>query len=129
VFTPALDAWPGAGVYQLWIRLRRPVVLCVGSLGRVRFAAGTYVYTGRASRGLRARVLRHVRGGRRRHWHIDYLLASPAARVVDVVLASVDPDGECRVNMAAARNAAVVVPHFGASDCRSGCPTHLWRVG
>ncbi len=128
-FTPALDAWPDAGVYQLWIRLRRTVILRVGSLGHLRFAAGTYIYTGRAARGLRARVLRHVHGGRRRHWHIDYLLANPAARVVRVVLASAKPDDECRVNAATGCNAAVAALRFGASDCRSGCPAHLWLVG
>ena len=128
-FTPALDAWPDAGVYQLRIRLRRSVVLHVGSLGRVRFAAGTYIYTGRASRGLRARVLRYVHGGLRRHWHIDYLLVSSVARIERVVLASTDPEDECRANMATGCNAAVAALHFGASDCRGGCPAHLWLVG
>ncbi len=80
-FTPALDAWPNAGVYQLWIGLRRPVKVCVGRLGAIHFAEGTYIYTGRAARGLRARVLRHVRGAERLHWHIDYLLAQHGARV------------------------------------------------
>jgi Uri superfamily endonuclease len=128
-FTPALDVWPDAGVYQLWIRVSRPVVLRVGSLGRLRFPAGTYVYTGRAARGLRARVLRHVHGGRRRHWHVDYLLAKPAARVVRIVLASTDPNDECRVNRAGTNERWVAVLRFGASDCRSGCPGHLWLVG
>jgi Uri superfamily endonuclease len=127
-FVPALDTWPDAGVYQLWIRLRRSVVIPVGSLGRIRFAAGTYVYTGRASRGLRARVLRHVHGGRCQHWHIDYVLASPAAHVVRVVLASPNAADECRVNAVTGRDVAEPVPRFGASDCRSRCPTHLWRV-
>lgn len=127
-FTPALDAWPNAGVYQLWIRLRESVTLCVGALGRVRFGLGTYVYAGRAARGLRARVLRHVHGGQRRHWHIDYLLANPATRVVRVVLASAKPDDECPVNATTGRDTVAAVPRFGASDCRRGCPTHLWRV-
>jgi Uri superfamily endonuclease len=129
VFTPALDAWPGAGVYQLRIRLRRTILLSVGRLGRIQLVAGTYIYTGRAARGLRARVLRHLHGGRCRHWHIDYLLRSAAARVLRVVLASTNPDDECRVNVATGRGVMVAVPRFGASDCRSGCPTHLWRVG
>ena len=129
VFTPAFDAWPDAGVYRLWLRLRRPVLLHVGSLGWVQFRAGMYVYTGRAARGLRARVLRHVRGGRRRHWHIDYLLRSSVARVRRVVLASTDPDDECAVNCELANEGSVAVPRFGASDCRSGCPAHLWFMG
>jgi Uri superfamily endonuclease len=127
LFTPALEAWPDAGVYQLWIALSRGVRVRVGSLGVIRFARGTYIYTGRAARGLRARVLRHVRGAQRLHWHIDYLLAQRNARVERVMLASTDPEDECRVNCDAA-NGWVAVPDFGASDCRNGCPAHLWRV-
>jgi Uri superfamily endonuclease len=127
-FTPALHVWPDAGVYQLFVQLRQSVVLRVGSLGWVRFAAGTYIYTGRASRGLRARVLRHLQGGRRRHWHIDYLLAAPAASVVRILLASTDPEDECRVNRTTADKGCIVAPRFGASDCRSGCAAHLWLV-
>ena len=126
-FTPALDAWPDAGVYQLWIELRRPVKVCVGALGVLHFAKGMYIYTGRAARGLRARVLRHTRGAVRLHWHIDYLLVQRNARVERVILASTNPDDECRVNCAAA-DGWVAVPGFGASDCRNGCPGHLWRV-
>ena len=127
-FAPAISAWPDAGVYQLWIRLNRPVALRVGSLGRLRFEAGLYTYTGRASRGLRARVRRHVRGARCRHWHIDYLLASRAARVVRVILASGHAEDECRVNCAIGAECCVAVLRFGASDCRNGCPGHLWRA-
>ena len=114
-FTPALDAWPDAGVYQLWIELRRPVKVSVGALGVIHFAKGMYIYTGRAARGLRARVLRHTRGAVRQHWHIDYLLAQRNARVERVILASTDPDDECRVNCAAAE--------------RSGCGARIRRLG
>lgn len=127
-FTPALGAWPDAGVYQLWIRLRRSVVLRVGSLGEVQFAAGTYVYTGRAARGLRARVLRHVHGGQRQHWHIDYLLAIPWAHLERVGLSSTRPEDECAVHATTGDSALAAVPRFGASDCHSGCPTHLWLM-
>ena len=127
-FTPAFDAWPGAGVYQLWIGLRRPVKVRVGALGVIHFTEGTYIYTGRAARGLRARVLRHVRGAERLYWHIDYLLAQRGARIERVILASTNPDDECRVNCSVA-NGWVAVPGFGASDCRNGCPGHLWAAG
>lgn len=103
-FTPAFDAWPDAGVYQLWIELRQPVKVCVGALGEIHFARGMCIYTGRAARGLRARVLRHVRGANRLHWHIDYLLARRGARVGRVVLASMAPNDECRVNCKAAND-------------------------
>lgn len=98
----------------------------VGALGVIHFAKGMYIYTGRAARGLRTRVLRHAQGAVRLHWHIDYLLAQQNARVERVILASTNPDDECRVNCAAA-DGRVAVPGFGASDCRNGCPGHLWR--
>ena len=114
-------------MYQLWIKLRRPMKVGVGALGVIHFAKGMYIYTGRAARGLRARVLRHTRGAVRQHWHIDYLLAQRNARIEGVILAPADPDDECRVNCEAA-NGGVAVPGFGASDCHNGCPGHLWRV-
>jgi len=64
-----------AGTYQLCIRLRRVKLLRVGALGRFRFAAGWYVYSGSARNGLHQRVGRHLRRRKRNRWHIDYLLA------------------------------------------------------
>ena len=127
-FTPAIDAWPVAGVYQLWIMLRRPIDIGIGALGVIHLTRGMYIYTGRASRGLRARVLRHVQGAKRLHWHIDYLLAEGTARIEKVTLASTNPEDECRVNCRTADD-WVATPGFGSSDCRSGCPGHLWMVG
>jgi Uri superfamily endonuclease len=126
VFDPPLAEWPGAGVYQLRVHLGSAIRVTVGRLGRFVFPEGTYIYTGRASRGLCARVLRHVDGGHRRHWHIDHFLVHPHVRVEHVVLASPDPEAECTVNQATGVDAITVVPGFGSSDCRHGCPAHLW---
>ena len=128
LFAPVLDNWPDAGVYQLRIRVSSELRIKVGRLGRFALPKGVYVYTGRASRGLRARVLRHVNGGKRKHWHIDYLLAHPEVRVKNIVLASRAPETECVVNQKLARYGQCVVSGFGASDCRNGCPAHLWLV-
>ena len=128
ILRPTPEAWPDMGVYQLWIRVQRDLQLTVGCLGRFRLAAGLYVYTGRATRGLRARVYRHVLGGRPRHWHIDDLLASRHARLTRAVLAGRDPTDECAVNQRMAAAGTCPIPHFGASDCRHGCRAHLWRV-
>lgn len=118
---------PDAGVYQLWMKCDGSVHVIVGRLGQFRFPAGLYVYTGRASRGLRARVRRHLDGATTRHWHIDYLLARPEITPVRIVLASVDADEECAVNQAVGRTGECVAPGFGASDCRAVCSTHHWR--
>ncbi len=128
VFDPPAERWPAQGVYQLHVRVSAAVTVTVGRLGRFRFPAGHYVYTGRASRGLLARVRRHVTGGRRRHWHIDYLLATRGVTIERVALVSPDPEAECSCNLATGRSASVAAPGFGASDCRAGCGTHLWLV-
>jgi Uri superfamily endonuclease len=120
--TPLRD-WPDSGVYQLWLRVSVAIRVRVGRLGTFRFPAGRYVYTGRAARGLRARVQRHIRGARCQHWHIDYLLARRDVRLERVTLASPDPRDECVINQATCGTA--VVPGFGASDCRQRCRAHL----
>ena len=75
--------------YQLLIRLRRPVTVVVGALGERTFAAGDYLYTGSARRNLEARIARHLSWGenpqRKRHWHVDYLLAVRAGRSAEQV--------------------------------------------
>ncbi len=124
VFQPAFHTWPDAGVYQLHIRVPCAVELVIGGLGRCHFRAGLYVYTGRAARGLRLRVRRHLRSDKQLRWHIDYLLAGAGCRVTRIVLASSDPEDECPVNQALAP-AGMAVAGFGASDCRSRCGAHL----
>lgn len=128
VFNPPLMAWPDAGVYQLWLRVMTARRLRVGRLGRFLFPPGVYVYTGRAARALPARIARHARGARVKHWHIDYLLASQAVRLEKIVLVSLDPAAECPLNQSVGESAACPVPDFGNSDCRAGCKAHLWLL-
>ena len=109
--------------YQLTIELGRPVRVSVGRLGVFDFPAGRYLYTGSARRGLEARVRRHLSQTKRLHWHIDYLLAAPGAKIVGV---SIFDEPECTINRRTKRG--IVVKRFGASDCASGCGSHLKLV-
>jgi Uri superfamily endonuclease len=116
----------GPGCYALLLVLERPAHLTIGASGRQFLAAGYYVYCGSAqgSGGLRARVARHVLGGGRVHWHVDYLrqVAEPAS-------VWLWPGAPCtfECDLAAALGAlpgaARAVAGFGSSDCR--CPGHL----
>lgn len=114
---------PGAITYQLVVELAHATRIRVGRLGTTTFPAGTYIYTGSARRGVEARVRRHLAQRGRMHWHIDYLLASAQARVVEV-RAFTDP--ECVVNQRT--RGEIVLLGFGASDCRAGCGAHLKRM-
>ncbi|MDP2964321.1 MAG: GIY-YIG nuclease family protein [Sulfurimicrobium sp.] len=106
--------------YQLRIHLARPMRIRIGRLGEFDFPAGGYLYTGSARRGIEARIARHLRQEKTLRWHIDYLLAAEGAAVTAVLRSGL---AECALNQSAA--GTVLVPGFGASDCRHGCGSHL----
>ncbi|QAU12362.1 GIY-YIG nuclease family protein [Halorubrum sp. BOL3-1] len=112
------------GGYTLVVDLAGDATVSAGALGECRLPAGAYAYTGSAlGSGGFSRVDRHRRTARGdhdvRHWHVDYLLGHPKARI-DRVVRSVGVDVECAV---AARLPTGPVDGFGASDCC--CPSHL----
>jgi sugar fermentation stimulation protein A len=112
-----------SGIYHLLIQLLKPQEIIIGKLGLFRFPAGYYVYTGSAMNGLEARVARHHRKEKRLHWHIDYLLQH--ANIIDVVFHVTTARLECEYNrqIMILPEAQIIVPRFGASDCK--CDAHL----
>lgn len=117
-----------AGSYQLLIELRRDARIEVGALGGFILSKGLYVYTGSAMRNLAARVARHLRTAKKLRWHIDYLLSSPEAVLIDALVYHSETREECLRNRALIDAGAwIPVPGFGSSDCRS-CPAHLVGV-
>ncbi len=125
-----MDATQPAGrvsahrTYQLLIEVARPVGVTIGRLGGFAFPAGRYIYTGSARRNFEARVARHLRRDKTLRWHIDYLLAAPGVCIAGVRRYV---EGECAINQATPGQ--VLVPGFGASDCRAGCGSHLKYLG
>jgi Uri superfamily endonuclease len=116
------------GCYSLIINLKQKKKIRVGKLGVALFPKGTYVYTGSAMNGLGARLRRHMSRKKKLHWHIDYLLALPEARIEKILCYPPAPDQECRQNqrIAALPGALVILKNFGASDCKSSCSSHLF---
>lgn len=110
--------------YQLLLELRRSATIRVGALGRHRFPAGLYVYTGSARHNMEARLRRHQSRGKTLRWHIDYLLAHPACRIVGIERSTTP---ECILNQQTAGE--IILPGFGSSDCRAGCGSHLFFTG
>lgn len=109
------------GVYQLLCYLPRKKKIKVGRKGIFNFSKGYYVYTGSAKRGLKGRILRHLRTDKKKFWHIDYLL--PYAKIEDVAIHL--QKSECHWNneLSKSTDSRILVRGFGSSDC--GCPTHL----
>ncbi len=121
------------GTYALILELSAPQDLQIGRLGRFHFPAGVYVYLGsaRGPGGIRARLGRHLRGGTKTRWHIDYLRAS--ARVAGYGFQVQDASQKTAIHlecqwsqeMVKLPSAVTLVKKFGASDCDSGCQAHL----
>ena len=115
---------PAPGAYLLVVALSRPLALPRPALKSARLGAGHYLYAGSAlgPGGIRARVRRHARKGKRRHWHIDHLTEAGTLRAA----LALPGMGECDVlgTLLALPGVTVPVPGFGSSDCRA-CPAHL----
>ncbi|MBI5254073.1 MAG: GIY-YIG nuclease family protein [Euryarchaeota archaeon] len=106
--------------YCLLIQLKSARKIKVGRLGAFEFPRGYYIYTGSALNNLDARIARHFSKKKRKHWHIDYLLAN--AEVVDFF---VSQKKECELNSEIFEipRATALAEKFGSSDCR--CKSHL----
>lgn len=115
------------GCYSLVINLKQRKKIRVGKLGEAEFQPGLYVYTGSAMGGLRNRLLRHLSDTKKMRWHIDHFLNAEQASVKKIFLYPAAPGQECRQNqkIAAIRGAQSALRKFGASDCNSGCHSHL----
>jgi len=114
-----------AGTYALILRSRSKATTQVGRWGRIDVEAGYYVYIGSAfgPGGVQARVSRHFRKEKRRHWHIDYL-----REFVSPIGAWYSHDGQ-RLEHIWARllsdmSGMSSIGRFGSSDCN--CQSHLF---
>ena len=112
------------GAYLLLISLPRPVRLSFQSIKPRVLLSGEYIYAGSAwgPGGIRARVKRHMKRGKRRHWHVDDL-----TEAANAILPFAVPGGyECDLvrSLLAQDQFSVSVRGFGSSDCNR-CDSHL----
>ncbi len=117
------------GLYVFLMRLTEPQLVKVGALGVFEFDEGWYLYTGRAKRSLAKRVERHWSLKQKLRWHIDHLATAPTSEPVGaIVIPNSAGISECYLNQMIGQMFAgqVPAPGFGASDCREGCPAHLF---
>jgi Uri superfamily endonuclease len=116
------------GTYVLWLRIDTVLTVEVGRLGMLEIQPGVVVYVGSAHGpgGLRARLRRHLRTKKTRHWHIDAL--TTAVPVVGVWYVASPERLECHwaAQIAAQDGVGEPITGFGASDC--ACNTHLFNV-
>jgi Uri superfamily endonuclease len=109
------------GSYVLLMSLPEEWKSTVGRLGTIYFPSGYYAYVGSALGGFRSRLDRHLRTGKKPHWHIDYLREKA---LLDAIITGESPERtECTIALALDRHFGSV-PGFGTSDCR--CRSHLF---
>ncbi len=119
-----------SGIYQLLIWVRQEIIFSHRKLGSVNIQPGYYYYTGRSKRNLMQRITRHIRKTNKSfHWHIDYLLQSPEAKIILIKIFRTKNSEECKINIDTLKrhNGIVPVQKFGSSDCNR-CPSHLIKV-
>jgi len=98
----------------------------LGAFGRILLHAGIYFYCGsaRGLGGLHARIARHIRNPKKKHWHFDYL--RPYLILLRVWWCGY-PIGECDLCrlIIESKNVSLPVAGFGSSDCCNSCRSHL----
>ena len=112
------------GAYLLVVQLKKGSEIEIGSLGKVFFKKGDYVYIGSAMNNLEKRVERHKKKEKKVFWHIDYLLSSPNAELKKVFLKPSKKKEECMIANKIAGFGTPVIG-FGCSDCK--CKSHLYK--
>jgi histidyl-tRNA synthetase len=116
----AAEAPSADGAYVLLLELAAPLEATAGRRAAT-LSPGRYLYCGSAAGpgGLAARIGRHMRRGKRRHWHVDQLTEA------GVVLGAWSAPGasECGL-VAALAHLPVPLDGFGSTDCRR-CRSHL----
>lgn len=116
---------PSPGTYALILYNKRAQTISIGKLGIFAFPRGYYVYTGSAfgPGGLAARTGRHLKPHKPLRWHIDYLTVR--LPVIRIWLTRHPKTCECAwAGHFQTLGGSIIVPGFGASDCR--CCTHLF---
>ena len=113
-----------SGSYILILRIPRDITIPVGSLGRIFFSGGHYMYVGSAKLNLTKRMERHLRKRKKYFWHIDYLRDHAEACTAIPIRSNASLEHE--VASALRRIANWSVPGFGSSDC--SCETHLFAM-
>lgn len=109
------------GTYVLIVRLSGNREMEIGSLGEIKFDRGWYAYVGSGLKSLENRIGRHLRGDKKLHWHIDYLLEK--ARVEETLFGESADRKECKVAEMLCGHFESV-ENFGSSDC--DCESHLF---
>jgi len=98
----------------------------IGNAGILKLERGFYYYIGSAygPGNLRARLARHLRKEKKKHWHIDYLLRY--LEITNIWISCGNRENEHVWSKTLTKESTIIAPMqgFGSSDCQ--CKTHLF---
>ena len=126
VFNMKKELWPESGTYILVLKVKSSQKIVIGKIGQYTFEKGYYIYIGSAHGpgGIKARIERHLKKNKIKHWHIDYL--RNIAPVVGILVNYSKKKKECSwaSKLFSSTDLSAPIPGFGSSDC--ACPSHLF---
>ena len=94
-------------------------------MGKIQFKKGKYIYVGSAQNNIEKRVARHYSKNKKKHWHIDYLLADPNVEIEKAICKEAGKEDECKTASLLLKSEKPI-NRFGCSDCN--CNSHLFRL-
>jgi len=110
--------------YILRIALDKAVQTKIGSLGRINFKRGAYLYVGSAKKNFKPRIERHLVKKKKIFWHIDYLLSLNDAKIKQIW--TTNKNKECKIAQFLYKKGCSFIDRFGSSDCN--CRSHLFFI-
>ena len=120
------DLKPDPGSYTLIMRSQVNQTIQVGKTKSLELQPGYYIYCGSAmgSGGIRARVSRHLKVNKNKHWHIDSLLDWCDVLEVWLCYTSINFEHAWSELLGKVMDSGTKAFRFGASDCT--CQSHLF---
>lgn len=114
-----------SGTYAVVFRNDKEARVRVGRRGYLIIQPGYYIYVGSAfgPGGVSARVARHFREEKTKHWHIDYIREFVTPLLAWCSYDDVHLEHVWAESMMSMKNVSVV-KGFGCSDCK--CESHLF---
>ena len=116
---------PESGTYALVLRSLESARAQIGRWGRLDIEPGFYIYVGSAfgPGGVRARILRHCRKTKPKHWHMDYLREHVVPISAWYCYAPVTLEHQWAKGLSEMAE-MLPVKGFGCADCK--CRAHLF---
>jgi Uri superfamily endonuclease len=113
------------GTYALILQSDSNETIQIGRWGQLDMQPGHYIYVGSAfgPGGVQARVSRHMRTDKQKHWHIDYLRKNVIPVEVWISYAAEHLEHEW-ADILFEMPELQPIQGFGCSDC--GCYSHLF---